>query len=793
MNKISIFLIFFLVFALSFRVSAQLTVSSPGLTPDGLVQGYLAGDGVVISNVTFNNRETVTETGNPTSTSQVKLGVFEAGGFPISSGLVMSTNSISGVPAGGTSSPIPDLPLDSSLLDLSSALRSKTMLEFDFTAESATFQFEYIFASTEYGNYVCTQFNDVFAFYITGPDPVTYNQRTWNIAVIPGTNPELEVTINNVNGGTPHGSVTPCHLDNTEFYFQNNNQVVNSVGYTVMRAQDEEGAYNGEIVGGLIASSCIVPCETYHMKLTMANVSDNSLNSHVFLKQGSFTSPEVEIVERNFDEQTDTIVPGCNHTDIYYALPVNSPCMQQYTVNYNVAATPDNLVLNEHYTLTPYVYNEDTEEMELTVPITNEEGQLTVSLENVYDPDNENIELPIFRVEMLETADLNSLFVENITVNVFTEICGYLPNLEAVITIPVKGNPAIEMTMPEITNFCENTEEKIIEIGLNKDSILPGYEVIWECDSTLLEVDPQNPDPLSRKIITSDSVNVTVIVIDGIACRSDTLIIPIRIVPFPVADHSIIPVSTTSCAPMEVTLTAEVEPEDARIEWNIESLGQESPDNPYNFTTNEEGRHPYLLVVETAPGCSDTLNGSFTVIDVPVADFTWSPEIAQNGQPVQFTSQATGDSPILQWAWLFGDGGSSSNENPLYTYRVTNDNTFPVQLTVTNESCTHDTIKNISVTDKFSLFVPNAFNPTSDHLSNRTFQPIVREVLKYHLLIYNRQGECLFQSVNTEEGWDGTFNGELCEPGTYVYKIIYVKYNAVDTEIVKTGTLMLVN
>ena len=83
------------------------------------------------------------------------------------------------------------------------------VLEFDFEGEGSMLSFTYVFGSEEYPEYFCGTFNDVFGFFITGPNPAggTYNAE--NIALILGTN--LPVTINNLGPGECHG------VDNSQF------------------------------------------------------------------------------------------------------------------------------------------------------------------------------------------------------------------------------------------------------------------------------------------------------------------------------------------------------------------------------------------------------------------------------------------------------------------------------------------------------------------------------------------------------------------------------------------------
>ena len=93
--------------------------------------------------------------------------------------------------------------------------------------------------------------------------------------------------------------------------------------------------------------------------------------------------------------------------------------------------------------------------------------------------------------------------------------------------------------------------------------------------------------------------------------------------------------------------------------------------------------------------------------------------------------------------------------------------------------------------DNYAFFVPNSFTPNNDGV-NDLFHPKVADVLKYHLTIFNRFGECIFQSVNPDESWDGTYKDLKCPPGTYIWVITYIKYAAPDTEHRKTGSISLI-
>ena len=71
------------------------------------------------------------------------------------------------------------------------------------------------------------------------------------------------------------------------------------------------------------------------------------------------------------------------------------------------------------------------------------------------------------------------------------------------------------------------------------------------------------------------------------------------------------------------------------------------------------------------------------------------------------------------------------------------------------------------------FFVPNTFTPDNDEF-NQYFKPVLSKGFKsgtYHLTIFNRWGQIVFESFNPSFGWDGTYNGKHCQDGTYIWKI----------------------
>lgn len=267
-----------------FAQGTNVTVQSlMGTHIDTILKYHLAGEGVELTNGKFNN--------SPGIVTDDQIGTFNRNNntqFPFATGLVMTTGAVS-VAAGPNSqtgaSGIAGDYTDATLQQYATnTVTNCAALDFDFLAYADTFAFNYVFGSEEYPDYVCADYNDIFIFLLTGPDPTTGLTTTKNVAIIPGTisatNPQgLPVSINNVNGGIgSFGNAGPdCYGGTYAAYYISNG--TNSQGVQ----------YNGTTVQ-LSAEGNILACETYHMHLAIGNVMDYSYDSGVFLEGKSFQS-----------------------------------------------------------------------------------------------------------------------------------------------------------------------------------------------------------------------------------------------------------------------------------------------------------------------------------------------------------------------------------------------------------------------------------------------------------------------------------------------------------------------
>ncbi|HPR29693.1 MAG TPA: gliding motility-associated C-terminal domain-containing protein, partial [Chitinophagales bacterium] len=121
--------------------------------------------------------------------------------------------------------------------------------------------------------------------------------------------------------------------------------------------------------------------------------------------------------------------------------------------------------------------------------------------------------------------------------------------------------------------------------------------------------------------------------------------------------------------------------------------------------------------------------------------------------------------------WAPDGGVLGCEDDPCFIYTVTPVVTTEYYVSITDENGCF-AIDTILVTVIYSneVLVPNAFTPNGDNV-NDLFQGIAYNLNSYHMVIYNRWGQLVYET-NTADyyaGWDGKYQGEEQEMGTYVY------------------------
>ena len=200
----------------------------------------------------------------------------------------------------------------------------------------------------------------------------------------------------------------------------------------------------------------------------------------------------------------------------------------------------------------------------------------------------------------------------------------------------------------------------------------------------------QNP---TYTYASAGTYNVKLIVTNAGGCK-DSITVPVTVNPNPTATITVAPVclGTASAFTCNTTMVG------GTFAWTFGDAagGTSTLQNP-SYTYASAGIYNVTVTLTTVPGgCIGTATGTAVVAPIPVANFT-ATTVCQ-GQLTSFTSTSTVMPPatITGWAWNFGDGGTSTLQNPTHQYAACGP--YNVMLTVTSTGgCTHDTTITITV------------------------------------------------------------------------------------------------
>ncbi|MCC6690984.1 MAG: choice-of-anchor L domain-containing protein [Bacteroidia bacterium] len=316
--KLQFVLIRIAVFVCTTSVSFAQLIIDTTLTPQQLVQNVLLGSGVTASNIKFTgaHHDTICAIAKFSGSTNINL----PGGVIMTTGTTTGKNGPQGpnpsTTAGGSTGIDNGEPGDSLLSSIySNTSLNAAVLEFDFIPTGDSINFHYVFGSEEYPEYACgTNFNDIFGFFISGPNPLGGNYVSKNIALIPATS--LPVSIKSINN---------AGCSNYSKYY-----VDNIGGQTIQ--------YDG-FTTPLTAIAPVVCGASYHIKLAIADVSDGLFDSGVFLEAGSFSSSNIAVNKAlSFNGNDTTIFEGCGHT--YVTLKRNANAISKAdSVGYALSGT----------------------------------------------------------------------------------------------------------------------------------------------------------------------------------------------------------------------------------------------------------------------------------------------------------------------------------------------------------------------------------------------------------------------------------------------------------------------
>lgn len=243
-----------------------------------------------------------------------------------------------------------------------------------------------------------------------------------------------------------------------------------------------------------------------------------------------------------------------------------------------------------------------------------------------------------------------------------------------------------------------------------------------------------------------------------------------------VPDAGFITDVTSGCFPLTVQFT-NYSVGGTQYFWDFGDGKTSTLRNPKHVYT-DAGTYVAMLTVPGPDGKDAVYTATISVYPHPTANFTFAPStVYVPGDPLRCYNMSVGARTYL---WNFGDGQTSQFENPEHSYAA--QGVYNLSLTVTNQYGCKDSLlmaNAVEVLMQGFIVFPNAFKPRPDgtggsgspgDVGNEVFRPKYRDVDEFHLQIFDRWGQLLFESHDIQTGWDGLYKNKLSPQDVYVYK-----------------------
>lgn len=728
MNKlISKFFVVLVTLSFVSVTNAQLVISPNGaITPQQAVQDILIGAGIQAFNVTFNGSAVNAQA---SSNSIVQFGAG-ASAFPIPSGILMQTQGA------------PSVNNDPDLMALAGqSVTNGVVLEFDFIPSGDTLSFKYLFASSEYTSYTCSNFNDVFGFLISGPGisgGQGFINDAVNLAVVPGS-ANIPVAINTVNSGSS-GFNSPANCAAADPNWQAN-AVYFTLSYNpIFNATNGVANFNGATVV-LTANSDLQCGVTYHIKLVLANAVDTALDSGVFLEANSFSSEAVEVSVATVSGDT-SVYEGCSQANLMFIRP-QTQLADTLIINYSVTGTAI----------------EGTDFNALPNPITFLPGEDTIVL--TINPTADGIP------DNFEFVTITATTISQCGDTIISS--GTLYILDSIPINITESNPTVQ---------CYNDS---VLVTASATGLFPPYTIAWEGGQTggtayfptvsgTLQgsVDYLVTATNSCGYSATDTVTITL----NQTLQVDTLL------SWPADCNPIGAVSAVITGQTGVPLHNWTGPGPNNPNFINASVWEDLPSGWYYYT-----------VTDNVCTASDSV--FVDLLPPPVASFQVNPNDGCTPLTVLITNNSQNAS---QFSWDFGNGntanvGNQDAQTQVYTTAGT------IRLIASEGNCRDTAYANITISicgcmDPLAVnynplanyddgscvypaptvYVPNVFTPNGDDANDLFFLTTTNST-RIEMTILNRWGNVVYEGSGVNPAWNGKAeNGVEVGDGVYFLK-----------------------
>lgn len=607
-------------------------------------------------------------------------------------------------------------------------------IEFDFVPVGNKVTFEYAFGSEEYCEFVGSEFNDVFGFFVSGPGiNGPFSNNAINVALVPGTNDF--VAINSIN-----------HVTNSNLYIKNELfEETDECDIPFDPAYPEEIEYDG-MTEQLTATIDVIPCETYHIRLLVADVGDDILDSGVFLGAKTFDlSGDVRITPRSVGSNEPVAVEGCRNGE--FLIERLGGGNQDEVVYFNISA---NSTATSGIDYIPFPDS-------IIIPA----GQNGV----------------VLTVEILD--DLIAEPDETIIIEI-TYPCDCIEPLSE--TLFIRDKLPFETTPAEV-QVCANEEFSMTPNLMNG---LSPFTYLWENGSTT--------NSISATVQTNTDFYVTVT-----DFCNDTIVALINAIIQP-RPEAFISGDSILCNGVDQFLEINMggsPPWAFQYILNgvVEDVVQNTFENPYLLPVSEIGI--YELGIFTDGNCTGIASGQVVVTEAEGIVYETTPTSCFDENDGTITwSLANGNTPInIFWS-------PSVNNNLMPTDLSAGEYNL---IAIDGNGCEYEAFINIPVEPNlnsncqpYNLYIPNSFSPNDDGANDdfRLYVPPINNInLIKSIQIFNRWGGLVFKlsdfiPSSTMPLWDGIFKGKEMDGGVYAWQIILLLEN--EEEVVLSGDVVLI-
>jgi gliding motility-associated-like protein len=348
------------------------------------------------------------------------------------------------------------------------------------------------------------------------------------------------------------------------------------------------------------------------------------------------------------------------------------------------------------------------------------------------------------------------------------------PITNAPIIIPKQENINASFNVTPATQTLPNST-----VTINNTTNTGSWTYLWDFGDKNTSTDP---NITSHSYETYGVYTLTLTVTSKYCIEKSTQTITILAIP-PVVDFSYNP--PAGCVPLRVEFTNLSKYADqSTYQWDFGDGATSKDVNPAHVYGRAD-TYTVTLSASNVTGerITKTKQRIIQAYPRPTASFDVKPRLLYIPGGILYTNNLSFDANTFSWD--FGDNTFSADPEPEHRYVAEGD--YTIRLKASNQFGCADSAKLVNVVKVLKggqVLVPNAFSPNlsggagssgsggsiSDG-KNDMFLPVMRGVTIFELLIFDRWGELLFESRDATRGWDGSYNGKLCQQDVYMYKL----------------------